>query len=85
MCVSAVKVEDNYSLYFIFQPADCKVLIDKLKECSNNESKLYQELRQIQAWTYGKVRDVSMYWLMNFRYCLCKYSRVKKNSVFLFS
>ncbi|XP_064606987.1 E3 ubiquitin-protein ligase HUWE1-like isoform X3 [Liolophura sinensis] len=35
-------------------PADCKVLIDKLKECSNSESKLYRELRQIQAWTYGK-------------------------------
>ncbi|KAH9507521.1 E3 ubiquitin-protein ligase huwe1 [Bulinus truncatus] len=33
-------------------PADCKVLIDKLKSLSADD--LYKELKDIKSWTYGK-------------------------------
>ncbi|CAL1528834.1 unnamed protein product [Lymnaea stagnalis] len=33
-------------------PADCKVLIDKLKSLSSDD--LFKELKDIKAWTYGK-------------------------------
>lgn len=37
---------------FIFQPAECQALISKLRSCSHAE--LLEELKQIDAWTFGK-------------------------------
>lgn len=43
----------NLSSPFVFQqPADCKVLIERLKACSEDE--LLAELKKIETWTYGK-------------------------------
>lgn len=34
------------------QPAECQTLINKLRSCSHAE--LLEELKQIDAWTFGK-------------------------------
>lgn len=34
------------------QPAECQALISKLRSCSHAE--LLEELKQIDAWTFGK-------------------------------
>lgn len=46
-------------LIFLFQPADCKALIERLKNCSEEE--LYNELTNIKTWTYGKVRFLHIF------------------------
>lgn len=37
---------------FYLQPAECQALISKLRSCSHSE--LLEELKQIDAWTFGK-------------------------------
>jgi len=46
---------NNFLLLLIFQPHECKVLIDKIKSCAS-DAELLDELSQIKCWTYGKVR-----------------------------
>lgn len=36
------------------QPADCRILIEKLKSCSDDQ--LLVELQHIKTWNIGKVR-----------------------------
>lgn len=36
----------------MFQPPECQALISKLRSCSQSE--LLEELKQIDAWTFGK-------------------------------
>lgn len=36
------------------QPADCRILIEKLKACSDEQ--LLVELQHIKTWNIGKVR-----------------------------
>lgn len=36
------------------QPADCRILIEKLKACSDDQ--LLVELQHIKTWNIGKVR-----------------------------
>ena len=40
----------------IFQPADCKALIERLKSCSD----LHAELQQHKTWNHGKVGNKSI-------------------------
>ena len=42
----------EFILLIFWQPADCKILIERLKSCSEDE--LLVELKKIETWTYGK-------------------------------
>ena len=47
----------KYNIVFLFlfikkKPAECEALISKLRSC--NHSELLEELKQIDAWTFGK-------------------------------
>lgn len=41
-------------LFVNWQPADCRILIEKLKSCSDDQ--LLVELQHIKTWNIGKVR-----------------------------
>ena len=41
---------------FYLQPADCRALIEKLKNAT--EDTLYKELQDVKSWSYGKVRKI---------------------------
>jgi len=50
LSVSSILIHSNF--YLNFQPADCKILIERLKSCSEDE--ILAELKKIETWTYGK-------------------------------
>lgn len=43
-----------FALFSNQQPADCRILIEKLKACSDEQ--LLVELQHIKTWNIGKVR-----------------------------
>lgn len=44
----------DFVLFVNQQPADCRILIEKLKACSDEQ--LLVELQHIKTWNIGKVR-----------------------------
>lgn len=46
----------SFVFFLLQQPADCRILIDKLKACSDEQ--LLVELQHIKTWNIGKVSPI---------------------------
>lgn len=51
--VHALCLINHFVLFLNHQPADCRILIEKLKACSDEQ--LLVELQHIKTWNIGKV------------------------------
>lgn len=53
---NALFLSNHFVLILNQQPADCRVLIEKLKACSDEQ--LLVELQHIKTWNIGKVSPI---------------------------
>lgn len=54
--VNAFFLSNSFVFLLNQQPADCRILIDKLKACSDEQ--LLVELQHIKTWNIGKVSTI---------------------------